>query len=168
MASHNAKPKTRRLLEPIGSTIVELSPGTFPDGDRSKVGDNVPIEISYCRDGFCEWMLGLERQPPVKKKIRWFRLLRESNYDLIISKLGGEQKAETAPSIILELVRRQKSGKTGVLLVNKFENVFFVRDTKNVLRSVYIFRCDKKWIMCCGRTEYPGRCSAKRRVFSSN
>ncbi len=134
-------------------------------------GHKVLVKISYLGDNFTAWFLadrGKIEEPLPKQMLRYHRL-RQSSLDApIIAELDGEEKAETTLSELFSLMKKQKNGQDGVLLVNGWWNIFYVRDTQGVLRAVRVHWGVGGWGVRAGSVEYPHSWFAGYQVFSRN
>jgi len=135
------------LLIPVGTTIVAATTTLFVARDRFVLNTKkgAPVKISYLGDNFKSWFLRKEEQPFGGSTLKYGKLSRYSVDGPIIKELGGEAEAETILTEIFSLMEAQKNGEDGALLNNGYANIFYVRDTNGVLRTVRVHWDDVGW-----------------------
>ncbi|MBI2591094.1 MAG: hypothetical protein HYW34_00210 [Candidatus Brennerbacteria bacterium] len=163
----NGAPKTERsykILRPVAPKPV----GTRPfKADDSFFNKKSIVKMVPHGSNFTAWFTGkVEKEAPEGMLVPF--VLTQSAYDSeIIADLGGEEKAEITLGEIWRLMQRQTNGKKGVLLVNGWANIFYVRDVNGVLRAVVVRWCGCGW--GAGAFDLGGRTwSVVYQVFSRN
>jgi hypothetical protein len=170
-----AEPSTpESILELVNNAIVvPTSTERFVACDRfvRDISDEAKVKISYLGDNFKAWFLkgkGKIEEPFAGSTLCSRKLLRNSVDGPIIRELGGEQKAESFLTEVFSLMEKQSKGQKGVLLNNGWWNIFYIRDLKEVLRTVYVDWRDDGWHVRANSVENPVAWDADRLVFSRN
>jgi len=148
-----------------GKTIdLEASAGNFAVKDRFVLNleRRDRLLIAYMVGHFDEWFNGKVEGPVAASTLRYFELQRDASDQAILDGLGGESQVETTMTEVYALMDRQRSGQGGILAINGWGNIFYIRDERNVLRVVYVHWCDDAWgveasLMRKKDTEYPIR-----------
>lgn len=134
--------------------------------------DSKEVKFYGIWDNFREWFLsagdGKTEDPIGEQTLRYGKLTKNSVDGPIIEELGGEAKAETTLSDLYDLLKKQANGEKGVLLINGYANIFYIRDQSGVLRSVYAGWSDGGWRVSAISVECPSEWNAGRQVFSRN
>lgn len=155
------------LLESLGTVIVTASNQRFIIRDRiaeiKKSGRRI-----YTGSNFEKWFFDKTVEPIGETLLRYGKLLRAEVDHSIIAELGGEAKVETSLAEIFGLMEMQKNGEKGSLLINGYANIFYVRDTKGVLRAVDVRWSVGGWFLLASSVGRPDRWAEGSRVFSSN
>ena len=138
------------LLEIVGRVSVPATTSRFIVCEKFVPDTGHTTKVKICRLGhnFLEWFFwreGKNEDPMAKQTLRCYKLRQASLDAPIIVALGGEDKAETTLSELFFLLKKQKSGKSGVLLTNGYSNIFYVRDQSDRLRAVYVCWDDNGW-----------------------
>lgn len=127
---------------------------------------------SYFWDDFRRWFLegdGKVEEPHAETVLRCHKLRKNSVDEPIIAELGGEPLAETTLGEMFALLQKQANGeKKGVLLVNGYANIFYVRDQLGVLRAADARWFGGGWSVSAGEVSFPLAWSAGSQVFSRN
>lgn len=103
------------------------------------------IIISIVGDCFQEWFLDKVEEPVLEPAIYRYsdifgrRMLADSDI------LGELDVPETSLRGVFSLIKRHKRDETCVLLDNVFDNIFYVKDIKNILRKVVVRWEHKLW-----------------------
>ncbi len=159
------------LLNWLGTVSTSATTEKFVAKDKFKLKKDRGL-CSYLGDNFTSWFLTGESKiedPIGEQSLRFGTLLRNSVDGPIIEELGGEAKVETTLSAIYDLLLKQsKKGEEGVLLVNGYANIFYVKDINGVLRAVYVYWHVGGWRVRADSVENAGAWDAGYRVFSSN
>ena len=156
------------MAEPLfvaGKTIdVQASPGNFVVKDRFALNmeRRDRLLIAYFAGHFSQWFDGKVEGPVAASTLRYYELQRDAGDTSILDSLGGEAAVETTMTEVYALMDRQRSGQGGILAINGFGNIFYVRDQANALRVVYVHWCDDAWgveasLMQRKDVEYPIR-----------
>lgn len=127
---------------------------------------NPSIKISYLGRNFTEWFKD-KTEDDVKSTLTSFDLTSYSEDAEIISKIGSEQKAEVSLSEVWHLLEAQATGESGQLLTNGYVNIFYVRDIKLVLRTVFVGWDGSGWYVGAGALGGSGWYVGGR-IFSRN
>jgi len=164
------KERKNEILELVGSTRITATTERFVVTEHFQVntGANTLVKISWIGDNFRNWFLDLVEEP-IDESVLDYYLLKESSLDVtIIKALGGELKAETKLTHVFALMKLQRSGEKGALLNNGYPNVFYVRDSKNVLRAVAVYGYWDGLHVHADSVSHPRGWGDGGRVFSSN
>lgn len=127
----------------VGVTVVPDVQG-FMASDRFKFDLGGTVRIGYVGDNFWRWF-GSMTVPDHPGSVLVPHMLVHAHDRETIKTLGGEAKAETFLSEIWHLLSLQGRGQAGALLTNRYGNIFYVRDTEGVLRTVVIFYDGNIW-----------------------
>ncbi len=73
-----------------------------------------------------------------ERELCYAKLERDSRDLPIIAYIGGEEKAETLLTDMCNLLKKQAHGGKGALLTNGYANIFYIRDSTGVLRTVRV------------------------------
>jgi|ERR1019366_7552639 hypothetical protein len=166
------------MAEPLfvaGKTIdVQASTGNFIVKDRFVLNmeRNDRLMIAYIVGHFPQWFNGKVEGPVAASTLRYYELQYDAGDRPILEALGGEASVETTMTEVFALMDRQRSGQGGILAINGWGNIFYVRDELNVLRVVYVHWCDDAWgveasLMHRKDVEYPIRDRVFARVRHS-
>ncbi len=143
---------------------VQASAGNFVVKDRFFVNyeQRDKLMIAYIVGHFPQWFSGKVEGPVAASTLHYYELQRDAGDKAILSALGGEGRVETTMTEVYALMDRQRSGQGGILAINGWGNIFYVRDEQGVLRVVYVHWCDDAWgveasLMHRKDTEYPVR-----------
>jgi len=161
------KPLTDPLLNWLGTITLSVTTETFIVRDRIDEIKKSGRQI-YMGSNFEEWFFGKTVEMIGEKQLRYGKLLRSEVDRPIISQLGGEAKAETTLAEIFGLMEMQKNGEKGVLLINGYANIFYVRDANGVPRAVLVYWDDDRWHLHAYSVGNPIRWAEGYRVFSRN
>ena len=96
-------------------------------------------------NNFTIWFIGKVEKDASDAILMRFKLVTSVRDNEIVRDLGGEDKAEVTLTEIWRLIERQANGGEGVLLVNGWANIFYVRDVNGVLRAVGVDWRDDGW-----------------------
>lgn len=107
-------------------------------------------QTSYIGNTFIEYFFRKSEQP-VEAHAMSYVVLRQSVPDApILEALGGEAAVEVTLSEIFEVLELQPRGEAGALLNDRMLNIFYVRDKKGMLRTVFVYWDDKGWGLNAG------------------
>ena len=100
--------------------------------------------IGYMWDGFCDNFSNMVEESVPAATIAVSRLEKASVDKTILAQLGD--KAEIKLAHFFALLEKQSKGEDGVLLVNGYANIAYIRDSKGTLWAVgalwdSLFRC---------------------------
>lgn len=158
------------LLALVGTVMVPATTGKFVAKDHFVVNTaaDAPVKIAWIGDDFKRWFSGKIEEPFAGGMLR-YHTLRTSSVDApIIQELGGEAKAETTLTEFYALLKQQRNGKDGVLLMNGYANVFYIRDARGVLRAVFANWYDVGWDVNTNSVTYPHEWRDGSQFFSRN
>ena len=161
------------LLEHVGMVSVSATINKFVAKEKfvRDTGDTAQVKSNYLGDNFDEWVLSCDCKVEelTSEKVLHYAKLRKGSADTpIIAELGGEVGAEVTLSEMFSLMEKQKNGENGVLLNNGYANIFYIKDQKGVLRTVYVYWGSDGWGASALAVSYPILWDAGRRVFSRN
>lgn len=159
------------MEEPLfvpGKTIsLEATTGQFTAKDRFILGmDPGRVMISYIEGGFPKWFLQKVEEPVAASTLRFYELQRDAPDDSILAELGGEKKVETTLSEVWALMERQRRGEDGILAINGWGNIFYIRDASSTLREVAIHWCEGGWFVEANRLRGEAWWPVRDRVFT--
>lgn len=139
------------VLEFVGTVSIPATSEEFV------VQQNFTVQDGYCdrislTGWFKDWFFSKTEEPIVQKTLCYYDIRKSANDNRIIAELG-EDKAEISLTEIYLLIERQKSRENGPLLTDGHKNVFYVRDSHGVLRSVLVWWSSypsEHWWWVCG------------------
>jgi hypothetical protein len=163
---NRAKTAATKLLEFV-TTVTVPAVSKFVAADHFKRGETVDGVKCYLWDNFREHFLGKIEKNVAGCDIRVHKLLRSSR-DLGIRSEIGEDKEETKLANLWSLLKLQGKGEKGALLTNGYANIFYVRDTEDMLWAVGArWRAGYRgWYLYANSVEYPREWFAGFRVCS--
>ncbi len=134
LGSASAKePPQPLVLEPMGTVAVPTVRGQ----KHWFLGNGA--KVSYYSSTFMEYFFG-KSEPPVEAHAMTYVVLRQSVPDApILEALGGEAAVEVTLSELFAVLEQQPKGGEGALSIDPPLNVFYVRDKKGVLRTVFVY-----------------------------
>lgn len=162
--------KTETILEFFGTVIVPARTERFIAKnhfivDKSK---KARVQISYLGDNFRNNFLN-KTEEAISETILQYHQLKKSSRDIpIINELGGKDKTETTLAEMFSLMEKQPNGEDGVLLINGYANIFYIRDENGFLWAVYCFRGGDGWYIHADSVDDLDDWIADGRVFSRN
>lgn len=165
--------KPELLLDLVGTVTTSATTGKLVAKEKFVINikRNAPVKISYLGDNFNAWFLNGDgkTEDPISEQILRYHKLRQSSVDgPIITELGGEAKAETTLLEMFSLMEKQKHGEDGVLLNNGWANIFYIKDSAGVLRSVRVRWRGDGWGVLADSVEDPRGWLVGDQVFSRN
>ncbi len=158
------------ILNLISTTKTSATTEKFVAKEKFRK-DSKEVKFYGIWDNFTNWFLAGDsktEEPLGEQELRYGNLNRNSVDGPIIEELGGEAKAETTLTELYDLLKKQASGEEGVLLTNGYANIFYIRDTSDVLRAVSVDWHAGGWSVFALSVEDPDDWGAGRRVFSRN
>lgn len=166
-----AKPEL--LLEIVGTVSVSVTTSKLVAKEKfvRDTGCKAKVKISYLGDNFKEWFLNGDSKtedPIIEQTLRYHKLRQSSVDGPIIAELGGAEKSETTLSEMFSLMEKQGKGEDGVLLNNGYANIFYIKDSAGVLRTVDVSWYDDGWSVHAHSVESPSRWNVGYQVFSRN
>ncbi|PIT88612.1 MAG: hypothetical protein COU29_02455 [Candidatus Magasanikbacteria bacterium CG10_big_fil_rev_8_21_14_0_10_36_32] len=128
--------------------------------------DNSKVKFSCISEKFKTWFYGkIEKVKDATIPQSYHDLRQEASDNEIITNLGNKIQVETTLVGIYKLMRNQRKGEEGILLVDGFANIFYIRDISGVLRAVSLSWCRYGWAVVASQTDYPIRWNVGSRVF---
>lgn len=158
------------LSEIISTVVIPATTEKFVAKDKFKVGTGgrAKVKISYVGDDFKAWFLGKTEEPFAGSTIYGRKLNKGSVDGLILTELGGKEKAETTLAEIYAMMEHQANGENCDLLNNGCANIFYVPDINGTLRTVGGYLRGSGWVVQAYSAEGPNEWSAGGQVFSRN
>lgn len=132
-------PSKPNLLNFVGTIVIPASSDQPCARDKFRVNTNrnAPVKIEVVDPRFSKEFFTLEMGPTVERSISYSEILKESTDIPIIVELGGEEKVETLLNDLHYLISQQGDGQEeGPLHTNGVANLFYIRDSRGVLRPV--------------------------------
>jgi hypothetical protein len=168
-----AKAVATAMLTLVGTVIVPATTEKFVAKEKfvRDTGRKAKVKISYLGGNFISWFLNGDgkTEDSIKEQTLHYYKLRQSSVDgPIITELGGEAKAETTLSEMFSLMEKQGKGEDGVLLNNGYANIFYIKDSAGVLRTVIVDWDVGGWSVGADSVGHPRRWGVGRQVFSRN
>jgi len=165
-----AKAVALALLVFVGTAMFPGTTEKFVVKDNFVINteDDTKVKISYLGDNLKSWFIGKVEDPLSRSELRYHNLKENSLDSPIITKLGGEEKAESSLAEMFHLMSLQKNGEEGALLNNGWANIFYIRDVNGVLRAVYVGWDGDGWSVGADSIEDRYVWDDDRRVFSRN
>ena len=150
------------LLEPI-STVNVAGTSKFVARDHFKLGEPKGVKIGYLGDDFKSHFLKKMEENVPEAQLKSYKLEQSSLDPPIITALGD--KHETYLSYVWEFLKVQPKGEPGSLLNNGYANIFYIRDTDNILWVVSV-RCGSgSWDVSAYSVDDSDRWYGDRQVF---
>ncbi|MEK9181801.1 MAG: hypothetical protein AAB786_02155 [Patescibacteria group bacterium] len=161
------------LLEFVSTTNLSATTEKFVATLRFVVDTSAEakVKISGLGGNFTSWFLGDDgkvEEPFAGGSIHSYRLKRRSVDEPVIREFGGEGQAETSLTEVYLMMAKQSHGEKGDLLTSGWANIFYCRDKKGVLRTVYVGWHDGGWYVSAGSTGNTVKWYGGGRVFSRN
>lgn len=138
-----ARERTYRILQPVTPKPVESRPF---NADETFFNKQSGVKMDEHGSNFKSWFGGKIEDAAPDGELRPLTLTQNANDSEIIADLGGEAAAEVTLAEIWRLMERQANGGEGVLLTNRYANIFYVRDREGVLRTVGVRWNGDGWI----------------------
>jgi hypothetical protein len=136
---------SNNIFEFQGTIVIPATTSKFVAKDQFK---KIKNRVSYLGVNFYNWFLAgdgkIEDLIP-QITLRYAKLLSDIRDVKIIAELGGEAKVEVALAEVYYLMEQQKNGEGGVLLINNYTNVFYIKDVNGVLRAVDVQSFGSGW-----------------------
>lgn len=154
----------------LDTTKTSATTEKFVAKDKFKLKKDGGI-CSYFSENFQNWFLagdGKIENPLGEQTLRYSELIQSSQNDRIIEELGGKAKAETTLAEMFDLMDKQSDGNKGVLFINSWANIFYIKDLRGELRAVDLRWRDGGWRVYANSVGDPFDWGAGGRVFSRN
>lgn len=158
------------ILNWIGTTKTSATTERFVAKNKF-VKDSKEIKFYGIGNNFDYWFLSGNskvEEPLGEQELRYADWIKESLDRPIIKELGGEAIAETTLTELFSLLKKQPKGEDGDLLTNGYSNIFYIKDTEGVLRSVAVLWIDGGWNVHAVLVERLYKWFVGDRVFSRN
>lgn len=131
------------LLHLVESLNVPATLAPFIAKEKFIVDTNsaANVPIGNIERNFELWFLtgkGKIENPLTERTLHYAKLLKASQDGPILDELGGVDNFETTLSELFFLMELQKDGRYGPLLNNSQRNLFYIRDTTDVIRTVCV------------------------------
>lgn len=160
----NNQKSTSQLLQFVTSvTVPEVK--QFKAADHFKHGEVVEGVKCYPWDNF-QKHFGSKMEEDVEGCDIHIHSLLTSARDLHIRAEIGEEREETKLAHLWYLLTLQPNGKKGALITNSYANVFYIRDTENVLWAVIARWRGGEWYLSASSVGDPDRWDGGDRVCS--
>jgi len=153
----------QRLLEAVATATVAARTEPFPVRDRFERPAGITFATVW--NEFKRRFYGKTEGPLAETVLQKYRLLRIAPDAPIIAELGGEARVEGTVGAAYALIRRQGAGQEGILQVNGYANIFYVRDLKGALCAVRIGWDGEGWVVDAISVEDPLAWNGKHEIF---
>lgn len=159
------------ILEYVMAVVMPTPTKKFVAKEKFMINTkrNAEVMISYLGDNFKAWFLfggGKIEDPIAEHTLRYHKLLQSSTDGPIITELGGAVKALTTLSEMFSLMVGQKYGEDGALLINGYANIFYIKDSALVLRTVGVRWGGDGWHVNASSVGHRNRWGDGSQVFS--
>lgn len=134
--------RTYKVLRPVAPKPAEARPFK---ADETFFNKQSGVKMVPHGTNFTAWFIGKVEKDVPEGTLVPFMLTHNAYDNEIIADLGGEEKAEVTLAEIWCLIQRQANGRDGVLLMNGYANIFYVRDVNGVLHAVGVGWGDGGW-----------------------
>ena len=161
--SHDC-PNQEQRLEKLGTISVPAT-GKFIASDHFTTS-NKAVKIAWLGDNFQQHFLTKVEEPQAETELRISRRKKTSLDAPILAELGSA--AETTLASIWELLKKQPNGESGIIPINSYSNIFYVRDVNGVFWAVRVFLYGDGWRVNAHSVEYSLEWLGDYLVFSSN
>ena len=159
-----------KLLMPDSDRTIVVSVTTKPFVARDhfivNISQTASVRVSQLGGNFRRWFLNKIEEPFATNILRGYKLCKPSKDGPIIAELGGEKKAEITLTEIFACIELQADGKRKPLLTNGYANVFYVRDSDNLLRAVCILWNNGGWSVDAWAIDASSKWTGGSLVFS--
>jgi len=153
----------KRLLEAVDTATVPAFAQPFVVRDQFE--RPAGVKFSTVWNEFKKRFYGKVEGPSPEARMRKYRLLAIAPDAPIIAELGGEAVVETTVSAAFWLIGRQGRGQPGILQINGYANIFYVRDQKGVLCAVRIGWDEEGWVIDAISVDDPLAWNGKHEIF---
>lgn len=128
------------IMNWLGNIVLPATTKKFVAREKFVINttDDTKTKMSYMDGDFKNWFLGKTEESAGEVNLRYGGLTEPTNSRKIIEDLGGEEKSETTLTEMFSLMEKQGQGEEGVLLINGWANIFYIKDSSGVLRAVYV------------------------------
>lgn len=162
--------KLPALIRWLGTTRTSATTEKFVARDKF-CRDSKEVEFYGIWGNFTDWFLagdGKIEESIGEQELRYGDLNKDSWDSFIIKELGGGTKAETTLTELYDLLKKQANGEEGKLLTNGYANIFYIQDSRSVLRAVYVDWSNGCWSVSASYVQNRHDLRAGSRVFSRN
>jgi hypothetical protein len=151
------------LLEAIATATIPATREAFVVRDRFEKPAGIRFATVWSE--FKKRFYGKTEDPRPETVLRKYKLLAVAPDAPIIAELGGESKAEGSISAAYSLMLRQGLGEEGILQINGYANIFYVRDLKSNLCAVRIGWDGQGWVVDAISVDDPLAWNGKHEIF---
>lgn len=118
------------------ATVKDVAVESFVALDKFREGKTTDgVRVAWFGDNFKKNFLGKTEKSVAPTTLRIQKLEKNSPDAPILTDLGDT--ADTFLANLWELLKKQGSGQKGILLVNGYANIFYIRDVHNELWAVH-------------------------------
>jgi hypothetical protein len=153
----------KRLLEAVDTATIPASAQPFVVRDRFE--RPAGIKFSTVWNEFKKRFYGKVEGPSAEALVRKYKLLAIAPDAPIIAELGGESVVETTVAAAFWLIARQGRGQPGILQINGYANIFYVRDQNKVLCAVRVGWDEEGWVIDAISVVDPLAWNGKHEIF---
>jgi hypothetical protein len=158
------RPTTKTtLLEAVATTTIPANPEAFVIRDRFEKPAGIRFATVWTE--FKKRFYGKTEGPRPEAVLRKYKLLTVAPDAPIIAELGGESKVEASISAAYSLMERQGRGEEGILQINGYANIFYVRDLKSKLCALRIGWDGEGWVIDAISVDDPLAWNGKHEIF---
>lgn len=125
---------------------------------------NAVVKISFMSDNFRKLFLGKVEENVENVTLNIYNLEKALSDAFIRAELG--ERAETSIGHLWALLAKQPNGESGVLLINGYANIFYIRGSNDKLLTVDAHWYDDNWILYVYLVENPDEWRVGSRVVS--
>lgn len=156
------------ILNSVGIVALDVTTDGFVAREKFVINTSMTalVKIGFIGNNFTNWFLsgrGTREVPKGFTTLKYSILTKDSVFDPILAELG--ENAETTLTEVIQLMELQGHGNNGVLLIDGFANIFYVRDQEGALRSVVVIWNDVSWRVSAFETTNPREWHADNQVF---
>jgi hypothetical protein len=151
------------LLEPVATATIPATQDVFVIRDRFE--KPAGIRFATVWNEFKKRFYGKTENPRPETVLRKYKLLTIAPDAPIIAELGGESKVEGSISAAYSLMVLQGRGEEGILQINGYANIFYVRDLKSNLCAVRIGWDGEGWVVDAISVDDPLAWNGKHEIF---
>jgi hypothetical protein len=151
------------LLEAVATATIPATREAFVVRDRFEKPAGIRFATVWTE--FKKRFYGKTEDPRPEAVLRKYKLLTIAPDAPIIAELGGESKVEASISSAYSLMVRQGRGEEGILQINGYANIFYVRDLKSNLCAVRIGWDGEGWVIDAISVDDPLAWNGKHEIF---
>jgi hypothetical protein len=151
------------LLQAVATASIPAITEPFVIRDRFEKPSGIRFATVWTE--FKKRFYGKSEGPLPESVLRKYKLLTIAPDGPIIAELGGEARVEGTVAAAYALMRRQGRGEEGILQINGYANIFYVRDTKGGLCAVRIGWDGEGWVIDAISVDDPLAWNGKHEIF---